>query len=87
MTAVEQQVPLDETKLNAFFGRVLDDWGGTLGSALVVIGDKLGLYQALQRQPLSVEELATTTNTHPRYIREWLLNQAADRVSHLRPRH
>ena len=48
-TARTSSVPLDESKLNAFFGRVLDDWGGTLGSALVVIGDKLGLYEALRR--------------------------------------
>jgi SAM-dependent methyltransferase len=68
---------MDDAKVNAFFGRVLDDWGGTLGSALVVIGDKLGLYDALADQPRTVDELAATTGTHPRYIQEWLLNQSA----------
>jgi hypothetical protein len=28
MTTLEQQRPLDEAKVKAFFGRVLDDWGG-----------------------------------------------------------
>jgi SAM-dependent methyltransferase len=77
MTTIEQSRPLDEATVNAFFGRVLDDWGGTLGSAMVVIGDKLGLYDALAAQPRSVDELATKTGTNPRYIREWLLNQSA----------
>jgi SAM-dependent methyltransferase len=77
MTSTDSRVPLDEAKLNAFFDRVIRDWGGTLGSALVMIGDKLGLYEALASRPVTVEELATRTATHPRYVREWLLNQAA----------
>jgi hypothetical protein len=77
MITIEQQLPLDEAKVNSFFGQVLDDWGGTLGSALVVIGDKLGLYEALRDTPLSIDELASGTSTHPRHVREWLLNQAA----------
>ena len=77
MTNTDSRVLLDEAKLNAFFDRVIGDWGGTLGSALATIGDKLGLYEALATRPSSVEELATRTATHPRYVREWLLNQAA----------
>jgi SAM-dependent methyltransferase len=77
MTTTYPTPALDEARLNAFFGQVIGDWGGTLGSALVVLGDKLGLYEALEAGPLSVDELATRTSTHPRYIREWLLNQAA----------
>ncbi len=34
MTTVQQARPMDEAKIDALFGRVLDDWGGTLGSAL-----------------------------------------------------
>jgi len=77
MTTAEQQVPLDEATLQAFLGQVIGDWGGTLGCALAAIGDRLGLYAALQTGPLTVDELAACTRTTPRYIREWLLNQAA----------
>ena len=72
------QVALDEEKVHAFLGKAVTDCGATLSSALVVIGDKLGLYKALRGAgPLTPEELAQRTGTSPRYIREWLLNQAA----------
>ncbi len=66
-----------EAKANAFLHKVLDDWGATLGSALVVIGDKLGLYDALAAGPLTPAQLADRTGTDERYCREWLLAQAA----------
>jgi len=45
---------------------------------LVVIGDRLGLYKALaDNGPLTSAELAKHTNTSERYVREWLMNQAA----------
>src|SRR5690349_4489947 len=77
MATLQEPSSLDEAKLNAFFGQVLGDWGSTLGTAMAVIGDKLGLYEALQGGPLTVEGLADLTNTNRRYVREWLLNQAA----------
>ena len=40
---------VDETKLNAFIGKILGDLGGGVFSApLVRMGDKLGLYKALK---------------------------------------
>src|SRR5438093_960974 len=38
---------LDEAKVGAFVGRVVDELGATLNAGLVVIGDELGLYPAL----------------------------------------
>jgi DNA-binding IclR family transcriptional regulator len=77
MTLLETQ-PTSEAKAQAFLGKVVDDWGATLGSALVVIGDKLGLYDALaEAGPLSSADLAQRTGTSERYCREWLLAQAA----------
>ncbi|MBV8956214.1 MAG: methyltransferase domain-containing protein [Solirubrobacterales bacterium] len=59
-------------------GRFVSDLGAALSAALVVIGDKLGLYRAMaDGQPVSPEELATRTGTDARYVREWLSNQAA----------
>jgi 2-polyprenyl-3-methyl-5-hydroxy-6-metoxy-1,4-benzoquinol methylase len=43
-----------------------------------VIGDKLGLYRAMKGAgPLSPAELAESTGTSERYVREWLSAQAA----------
>jgi SAM-dependent methyltransferase len=43
----------------------------------VYVGQKLGLYEALAAAgPLAPPELAARTGTHPRYVREWLEQQA-----------
>ena len=45
---------------------------------MVVIGDKLGLYRAMASgREMTPDELAAETKCVPRYIREWLNNQAA----------
>src|SRR4029453_783165 len=43
----EDVMDLDMYKLNAFLGRAVVDIGATLHAALVLIGEKLGLYKAL----------------------------------------
>ena len=45
--AVAKQAVLDEQKLMQFVFRAVDEVGATLNAALVVMGDKLGLYRAL----------------------------------------
>jgi SAM-dependent methyltransferase len=79
MTTTEQQPSaLDEAKLNAFIGKAVGDWGTLTSAALVVIGDKLGLYTALaEGGPATPGELAQRTGTVERYVRPWLINQAA----------
>jgi 2-polyprenyl-3-methyl-5-hydroxy-6-metoxy-1,4-benzoquinol methylase len=78
MATVEQPVEIDGAKLEAFVFRAVDEVGATLNAALVVMGDKLGLYRALAGAgPLTPQELASRTNTAERYVREWLNNQAA----------
>jgi SAM-dependent methyltransferase len=70
--------PIDQAKLEAFMGRVVSDFGSTISSALVVIGDKLGLYRAMAGAgPLTAAELARRTQTSERYVHDWLVNQAA----------
>lgn len=69
---------IDENKLNALLGRAINDLGAVSMSALVLIGDRLGLYRALSSEgPLTSTELAARTGTHERYIREWLNAHAA----------
>jgi hypothetical protein len=69
---------VDAEKAGAFVGKVVTDCAATVSVALAVIGDQLGLYQAMAGgEPLTSEELAQRTNTSERYVREWLINQAA----------
>lgn len=69
---------IDQDKMNELLGIFLNDFGGTLHSAMAVIGDKLGLYKAMAKAgPLTPEELAASTGTTERYVREWLASQAA----------
>ena len=69
---------LDLDKLNAFAGQMVGDLGGAMTAALVVLGDRLGLYKALAKAgPSTPAELAAATGTHERYVREWLSAQAA----------
>lgn len=79
MTVSNVQVrAVDDAKLQAFLGKVIDDLGATLGSVLAYVGDKLGLYTAMREAgPLTSAQLAERTGTVERYVREWLLNQAA----------
>jgi SAM-dependent methyltransferase len=77
---------IDEEKMNNFLGKVVTDFGATFSSMLAYIGTKLGLYQALaDSDGLTPTELATKTGTTERYIREWLLNQAAGEYVHYDP--
>ena len=78
MSTIVEPRPIDEEKLNAFVGRVVEEVGATFNAALVVIGDKLGLYRALAGSgPVTPEELAGRTGTSERFVREWLNAQAA----------
>src|SRR5947208_14057994 len=69
---------MDENRLAEFVGKAVDDVGAVLGGAMVVIGDKLGLYRAMfGAGSLTPGELADRTGTAERYVREWLSAQAA----------
>ena len=72
------QVPtLDMNALNAFIGQFVTDLGAAVHAGMVVIGEKLGLYKALDAGPMNSAQLAAKTETDERYVREWLASQAA----------
>ncbi len=69
---------INEERLNQFLGQVVGEMGAAMNAALVLIGEKLGLYKAMAGAgPLTPGELARRTNTDERYLREWLAAQAA----------
>lgn len=71
---------IDEQKFHDFMGRALVEAGATFHAALVVIGDRLGLYKSLAASGsdgLDSTALAERTGTAERYVREWLNAQAA----------
>jgi SAM-dependent methyltransferase len=68
---------LDQQKLNDFLGRVVGDAGAAMSAALVVVGDRLGLYRELAGAPATAAELAARTGTSERYVQEWLDAQAS----------
>jgi len=69
---------IDQAKLEKFMGQALGELGAGMNAALVIIGDKLGLYKAMAGAgPITPEQLAQKTHTTERYVREWLSAQAA----------
>jgi len=73
-----QAMQLSEIKLNAFMERAVGDMGAAMHAALIVIGDKLGLYKAMAGAGwMTSGELAEKTKTAERYVREWLNANAA----------
>jgi len=69
---------IDQAKLQALLGRAVVDIGANFHAALVVTGDKLGLFRALRELgPITAADLAKRTGTHERYVREWLAAMAA----------
>jgi 2-polyprenyl-3-methyl-5-hydroxy-6-metoxy-1,4-benzoquinol methylase len=68
---------INEEKLNEFLGKAVGDLGAAMSAALVLAGDRLGLYKELAKGAVTSAELAQRTGTNERYVREWLGNQGA----------
>ena len=86
MTTIDNPVAVDTDKLMEFVFKAVGEVGATLNTALVTMGDRLGLYRAMAGAgPLTPAELAERTGTAERYVREWLNAQAAGRLCQLRP--
>ena len=70
--------PVNEAKLHDFMMKAVGEMGAAMNAALIVIGDKLGIYKAMAGAgAMTSEEIAAKTKTHERYVREWLAAQAA----------
>src|ERR1700752_3641353 len=78
MAATATSPQFDPAKLDAFMAKAVMDMGAAMHAALIVIGDKLGLYKAMAGAgPITSGDLAAKTKTSERYVREWLNANAA----------
>jgi ubiquinone/menaquinone biosynthesis C-methylase UbiE len=77
-TTIHQPIP-DPAALEAFTGHVAGQATAALNAALVVLGDKLGLWKALAGAgPLTLTDLAGRAGIDKRYLREWAGAQVAN---------
>ena len=69
---------MDQQRLDQFMGKMVGDLGAAVSAALVIVGDKLGLYKQLaEGGPQTPGQLADRVGARERYVREWLNAQAA----------
>ena len=87
MSTIEQPVEVDGDKLMQFVFRAVDEVGATLNSALVVMGDKLGLYRALAGTGGPLAGRARRAHRDRRALRARVAERpGGGRLRHLRPR-
>jgi 2-polyprenyl-3-methyl-5-hydroxy-6-metoxy-1,4-benzoquinol methylase len=68
-----QEGVMDQTKVEALAFRMVGDMAGSFSMALGHIGDRLGLFRAMNGAgPVTSEQLASKTGLNERYVREWL---------------
>ncbi len=69
---------LDPERLKEFAKQVFGALGGAMTSAMICLGDRLGLYRSLANDgPADSTELARRTGLSERWLREWLYQQGA----------
>jgi SAM-dependent methyltransferase len=73
--------PLEAERLKEMAKRVFGMLSGAMTSAMIHLGDRLGLYRALlEKGPATSHELAGRTGLSERWLREWLHQQGAARL-------
>ena len=72
---------IDPEKFKEYAKRVFGALGGAMTSAMICLGDRLGLYRVLAESgAVSSVELAARTGLSERWLREWLHQQGASGV-------
>lgn len=67
------QTAIGIERVQGFAGMVLGDLAGTMATVLAILGDRLGLFDALAEVgPATSVELAERASVSERYAREWL---------------
>lgn len=73
----QQQQQPDAQAVEQFAGRALTDVAGAMATLLCIVGDRLGLFAALDAGAASAAELAARAGVNERYTLEWLRGLAA----------
>ena len=70
---------INPDKLKTFSFQVFSKLEGAITSSMIHLGDRLGLYVALDAggRPMTTSELADAAGLQERWVREWAHNQAA----------
>jgi SAM-dependent methyltransferase len=76
MATVLQQEP-DAAAVEEFIGRGITDIAGAMTTVFCIVGDRLGLFSALDGSPATAVELAVRTGVDERYALEWLRGLAS----------
>lgn len=74
------EIRTDPDALKMFSFQVFSKLEGAVTSAMIHLGDALGLYRGLAIGPGTSGQLASRTELHERWVREWLHNQVAARL-------
>ena len=79
MQVNEQEAPqVNEEKLHEFLVKMVTEMGAAAVGPLILIGERLGLYKALDDYgPTGARQLADATGTGERYMKEWLSAMSA----------
>lgn len=79
MANTTEKIDIEKAKKTA--EHVFEMLSGALVSAMIYLGDRMGLYQVLSGAgAVTSAELAQKTGLHERWIREWLYGQAAAKL-------
>ncbi len=77
MSTASPQSSVASVTVDQLAERVFTAALGMMDTLSIYVGDQLGWYRALAANgPTTADELAAATGTHPRYVREWLEQQA-----------
>lgn len=70
---------VDPNRLKMYQFLVFTKLEGAVTAGMIHLGDHLGLYRALAdaSEPVDCPRLSSVTGLHPRWVQEWLHNQAA----------
>ena len=74
-TAVQQEP--DAAAVEQFIGRGITDIAGAMTTIFCIVGDRLGLFRALDEGPATAAELAARAEIDERYALEWLRGLAS----------
>lgn len=67
-----------QSRVGELAEKVFADIGGSMNTAMIWLGDHMGLYRAMQGAgPLTSDDLAQKLDLSERWVREWLHGQAA----------